>query len=90
MMSLASCGGRQIVCSIQSSIELLTLLLRAGILPVGAERVAESTASLALCTALELLTQRLASVQVGQQCLGILAPEDGAVLHARTRNTLDL
>jgi hypothetical protein len=90
MMSLASCGRRQIVCSVQSSIKLLALLLRAGILPVGAERVAESTASLALCAALELLTQRLAAVQVGQQRLGILAPEDGAVLHARTRNTLHL
>lgn len=71
-------------------VERLDLLLCACVLPIGAEGVAERTLPLALCAALELLEQRLARIEVGEQVLSILTPEDSSMLHARTRDSLDL
>lgn len=71
-------------------VERLDLLLCACVLPIGAEGVAESTLPLALCAALKLLEQRLARIEVGEQVLSILTPEDSSMLHARTRDSLDL
>jgi hypothetical protein len=52
--------------------------------------MAESTLPLALCAALELLEQRLARIEVGEQVLSVMAPEDSSMLHARTRDAMDL
>lgn len=71
-------------------VERLDLLLCACVLPIGAEGVAERTLPLALCAALKLLEQRLARIEVGEQVLSILTPEDSSMLHARTRDSLDL
>ena len=90
VMGLAACGLGELVRVTELCIERLDFLLCACVLPIGAEVVAESTLPLALCTALELLEQRLARIEVREQVLRILAPEDGSVLHARTRDALDL
>lgn len=90
VVSLAACSLSELVRVAELCVERLDLLLCACVLPIGAERVAESTLSLALCAALELLEQRLARIEVGEQVLSILTPEDSSMLHARTRDTLDL
>jgi hypothetical protein len=89
VVSLAACSLSELVRVTELCVERLDLLLCACVLPVGAEGVAESTLPLALCAALELLEQRLACIEVGEQVLSIMAPEDGSMLHARTRDTLD-
>tara|TARA_R110002003_G_scaffold122_1_gene10997 strand:- start:5177 stop:5494 length:318 start_codon:yes stop_codon:yes gene_type:complete len=90
VMSTATRSLSQTLRIMQRSIKALTLLLRTRVLPIGAERMAESAFPLSLCTTLQLLYQCLACVQIGQDMFRIFAPEDSAMLHASTRYALHL
>lgn len=81
MMSLASCDIRQTIIRAQRGVKGITLLLRTGILPIGAERVCKSI--------LELADQGLFRVQAAQEFLARRSPVHAAVLLPRAGNALD-
>ena len=74
----------------QRLIESLNLFLGTRILPIWTERVAKRALPLALGAAFELLQECLPLIQISKKVLSILAPEDSAVLHTSTTDTLDL
>jgi hypothetical protein len=81
-MRTASRRLRQLRLTPQRPIKALTLLLRTGILPIRTVRMTKCL--------LQLLDQRLRSIQIRQSALRIPAPKDSPMLHARARNALDL
>lgn len=86
MVGLATSHFSQSLRVLQLHVELITLLLCASILPVRAVRVRKR----ALLVVLQLLKKSLVRIQVCEQALGFLRPEDGTMLHASTGKTLDL
>jgi len=85
---------RQLLPPAQLLIKLLTLRLRTRILPVRTVRMAEGRSFYAALLQLsaQLLPQRLPAptIQSREQLFGLLSPEDGAMLHPRTANSLHL
>jgi hypothetical protein len=86
MMGFTSCRLSQLHRILQLHIKSFTLLLRARILPVGTERMAERIAPVSV----QLLQQRLPAVQPCKQYLCILAPEHSSMLHSRAAYPLHL
>jgi hypothetical protein len=81
MVGLAPGDIRQAIIRAQRSVKGVTLLLRTGILPIGAERMCKSI--------LQLADQGLFRVQAAQQLLAGGSPVNTAVLLTGTGNALD-
>lgn len=79
MMSFAPSNLSQGFRAPKLIVKVLTLLLRASILPVGTVRMGKSSR--------HLLHQRLVAVQTLHGGFSILGPENSAVLHAGSGNT---
>jgi len=89
-MCLATRDLCQLLRTSQLRIESVALLLRRCVLPIRTVGVTERSSSVMnLVTWLQLLSEGLAGVEILEQGLGLLAPEDGTVLHSGAADTFD-
>jgi hypothetical protein len=86
MVGFATSNLRKRLRILKLHIKLITLLLRASILPIRAVRVRKS----ALLLVRQLLQQSLLRIETRQKALGFFRPENSSVLHASARKALDL
>lgn len=80
-MGAAACSLRKVLAVSELGVKGVALLLRALVLPVRRPLVREGL--------FELFDKRLGVIEAGEDGFGVGAPEDGAVLLAGARDTLD-
>ena len=90
MMGFTASDLRQMFRTPKLLVKRLALFLSRGVLPIRTIRMTESSqAFMHVVTWFQLLLKRLLRVEIIEQCLGLLAPKDGAMLHAGARNAPD-